>query len=93
MTSKYHYTMSPRIGVLPCFCENEISKKTNDLGNKKFLFHDIYRGHPHVLPICKNYVRITNNAEWLTFISAKGIVGTNLLIRIFVIWVLEKTGA
>ena len=38
-------------------------------------------------------MKIRTNTELLTFISSKGIVGTNLLIRIFVIWVLEKTGA
>ena len=47
----------------------------------------------HIRPICENYARITTKADVINFIISKAIVVSNILIRLIVILILEKTGS
>ena len=43
-------------------------------------------------PICEKYDTKSSKSDAVTLVNSKAIVVTNLLIRLFVINVLEKTG-
>ena len=43
-------------------------------------------------PICEKYMKISGKAEVINLVNSKAIVITNVLIRLFVISVLGRTG-
>ena len=94
--TKNHYKFGkmPMEGLLPCFCQHEKEKdsKTYNNGKKNIEFKYMWNNENISYPICERYNKISFKAEAVNMVNSKAIAITNVLIRLYVINVLERTG-
>lgn len=82
----------PKIGIVPCFCKNQ-TKKGYDLTVKKYKFQNDINDITYEEPLCKNWLKIENQAGNMELMISKGIVISNVLIRKFIIVIIDLMGS
>ncbi len=86
-----NFIKAPHSGVLQCFCKHNMH--IIDDGNKNFTFELFYSGNNHTMPICKEWFKTTLEAEAASFGASKVIVFTNVIFKVFIIWIMTLVGA
>ena len=91
---KSEFGLIPKDGIHGCFCKHEQQKdwKAFKGGKKEITFVDMHLNENRTYPICEKYMKIEGKATVINMVNSKAIVVTNVLIRLFVINVVGRTG-
>jgi hypothetical protein len=91
---KSEFGLIPKDGIHSCFCKHEQKSdpKAFEDGKKDFTFLDMHLNKNRTYPVCEKYTKIEGKAEVINLVNSKAIVITNVLIRLFVISVVGRTG-
>jgi len=81
-------------GLVPCFCKHEKKAdiKSYNHGKKNITFTYMWNDQPISYPVCESYDKKSSKSDAVALVNSKIIVVTNVLIRLIVINVLERTG-